>query len=176
MKYLFATIIGALTATTALAASDVDIVSPSGIEFVPLNPARGDAAPQAGVLWGDIRKDVPTGAIIRFKPEFSSPPHIHNITYRAVVIEGSVHNDDPDAANMWMGPGSFWTQPAGLNHITSAGEDGATIFLEILEGPYLVKPEKDAFRNGEQPINIADGNLVWLGQDDMQWIAQAESA
>jgi hypothetical protein len=60
----------------------------------------------------------------------------------------TVHNDDPDAANMWMGPGSFWSQPAGEPHITSAAaEGGATIFLEILEGPYLVRPTKEAFDN-----------------------------
>ena len=55
---------------------------------------------------------------------FSSPPHIHNVTYRAMVIKGLVHNDDPEAENMWMPPGSFWTQPAGEAHITSAkGEE-----------------------------------------------------
>ena len=30
------------------------------VTYQPLNPARGDASPQAGVLWGDITKDVPS--------------------------------------------------------------------------------------------------------------------
>lgn len=33
----------------------VRVVTPDLVDYVPLNPARGDASPQAGVLWGDIR-------------------------------------------------------------------------------------------------------------------------
>lgn len=148
-----------------------EVVSKSDVEFQPLNPARGDASPRAGILWGDIGKDSPTGALIEFADGFSSPPHIHNITYRAVVISGAVHNDDPDAETMWMGPGSFWTQPAGESHITAAAEgDRATAFLEILEGPYLVQPTDKAFDNGERPINIEARNVVWLDSSDVAWI------
>ncbi len=49
-----------------------------------------------------------------------------------------------------MGPGSFWTQPAGQTHITAAGEGGkATAFLEIMEGPYLVRPPDASFDDGD---------------------------
>ncbi|MEM9052957.1 MAG: DUF4437 domain-containing protein, partial [Bacteroidota bacterium] len=96
----------------------------SEIIWQKLNPARGDASPQAGTLWGDRKGEVSTGFLAKFVDGFSSPPHIHNVTYRAVVISGLVHNDDPEAENMWMPPGSFWTQPAGETHITSAqGEE-----------------------------------------------------
>lgn len=160
-----------ISETSSQALTNVSVVTPDELEFIPLNPARGDAAPQAGVLWGDIREDVATGTLLRFADGFSSPPHIHNITYRGVVISGQMHNDDPDAANMWMGPGSFWTQPAGEVHITSAKEGApATAFLEILEGPYLVNPPEDAFENGELPINLASSNIVWLDANDMKWI------
>ena len=145
-------------------AADADLVvlTPDEVEYIPLNPARGDAAPQAGTLWGNIREDVPSGVLLRFADGFSSPPHIHNITYRAVVIDGDIHNDDPDAAKMWMGPGSFWIQPAGEVHITAAkpGAEGLS-FLEITEGPYLVEPGEKAFDNGERPLNIDAGNMVW---------------
>ena len=150
----------------------VEVVPSADVAFQPLNPARGDASPQAGVLWGDIREDVPTGTIIRFKPGFSSPPHIHNITYRAVVISGAVHNDDPAAEPMWMGPGSFWTQPAGATHITAAREDAglSTAFLEIQEGPYLVQPKDRAFANGEFPVNVEADNIVWIDAADVAWV------
>ncbi|WP_306145597.1 DUF4437 domain-containing protein [Roseibium sp. MMSF_3412] len=150
----------------------VEVVPSADVAFQPLNPARGDAGPQAGVLWGDIREDVPTGTIIRFKPGFSSPPHIHIITYRAVVISGAVHNDDPAAEPMWMGPGSFWTQPAGATHITAAREDAglSSAFLEIQEGPYLVQPRDRAFANGEFPVNVAAGNIVWIDAEDVAWV------
>ncbi|MEM7745782.1 MAG: DUF4437 domain-containing protein [Pseudomonadota bacterium] len=149
----------------------VNVVERTEVEFIPLNPARGDASPKAGVLWGDIRQDVPSGALITFADGFASPPHIHNITYRAVVIEGTVHNDDPDAENLWMGPGSFWTQPAGEVHITSVGPGGGTAFLEILSGPYLVQPSRQAFDNGERPVNVEERNVVWLDSSDVSWVA-----
>ncbi|MEM7492498.1 MAG: DUF4437 domain-containing protein [Pseudomonadota bacterium] len=150
----------------------VRVVTPYQVDYVPLNPARGDASPQAEVLWGDIREDVPSGVLLRFAEGFSSPPHIHNITYRAIVISGEIHNDDPDSANMWMGPGTFWTQPAGEVHITSARPGlGGTGFLEILEGPYLVQPGDQVFDNGERPLNLMQSNMVWMTADEFDWIA-----
>ena len=150
---------------------EVTVVTVEDLSFQPLNPARGDASPQAGVLWGDIREDTASGMILKFADGFSSPPHIHNITYRGVVIKGGLHNDDPDAAKMWMGPGSYWTQPAGEDHITAAKPgSGAISFLEIFKGPYLVKPSSDAFQTQELPVNIDASNLVWLGPQDLEWI------
>lgn len=58
------------------------------VKWEPLNPARGDASPRAGTLWGDRKGRGPTGFLVRFKQGFASPPHIHNVTYRGVVIEG----------------------------------------------------------------------------------------
>ncbi|MEL7171774.1 MAG: DUF4437 domain-containing protein [Pseudomonadota bacterium] len=161
----------ALSAGATVAQPVVEVVPRSEIELQPLNPLRGDLSPKAGVLWGDIKQDVPTGTLIEFVDGFASPPHIHNITYRAVVISGSVHNDDPEAARMWMGPGSFWTQPAGENHITAALEGSrATAFLEILSGPYLVQPAEQEFDNGERPINIEARNVIWLDAADVAWL------
>lgn len=155
----------------------VTVITGDKVSYQPLNPARGDASPQAGVLWGDITKDVPSGMLLKFAEGFSSPPHIHNITYRAVVIDGEIHNDDPDAANMWMGPGTYWSQPAGEVHITSARPGvGGTGFLEILEGPYLVQPGDKAFDNGERPLNLVSSNMVWMSADEMNWIQTGNSA
>jgi len=138
------------------------VVLSSEIEFEKLNPARGDQSPQAGTIWGDRNGELPTGFLAKFVDGFSSPPHIHNVSYRAVVIKGSIHNDDPKAGNMWMKPGSFWTQPAGESHITSAKGEENIALVEIDKGPYLVKPIKEAVDNGERPINIDVSNLVWL--------------
>lgn len=156
---------------TVGAGMSYEVLPRDAVGFQPLNPLRGDASPQAGVLWGDIRADLPTGTLIEFADGFSSPPHIHNITYRGVVIAGEVHNDDPDAAVLWMGPGSFWTQPAGETHITAARPGaGATAFLEILEGPYLVRPAAEAFDNGERPVNLAANNIVWQNATMTTWV------
>ena len=140
----------------------IEIVEISEVKWEKLNPARGDKSPQAGTLWGDRKGDVPTGFLAKFVDGFSSPPHIHNATYRAVVIEGLVHNDDPKAELMWMPPGSFWTQPKGESHITSAKGETNIALVEIDKGPYLVKPPEEAEDTGERPVNIDVQNLVWV--------------
>lgn len=143
-------------------AAPIRVVLASEIDWQALNPARGDMSPRAGTLWGDRNAATPTGFLAEFKDGFSSPPHIHNVSYRAVVISGGIHNDDPDAEQMWMGPGSFWTQPKGEAHITSARGDKNVALVEIDYGPYLVKPTTEAFDSGERPINVDISNVVWL--------------
>ena len=142
--------------------STTELVPFSEIEWEQLNPARGDKSPQAGTLWGNRKDTVPTGFLARFVDGFSSPPHIHNATYRAVVISGLIHNDDPDAADMWMPAGSFWTQPKGEVHITAARGTTNVALDEIDKGPYLVLPLDEAFDSGERPINVDASNIVWV--------------
>lgn len=144
------------------AAPIIQVLKASEVRWEQLNPARGDQSPQAGTLWGDRKGTVPTGYLIKFEDGFCSPPHIHNVTYRGVVISGLVHNDDPGAARMWMPPGSFWTQPKGEAHITAAQGSGSMAYIEIEEGPYLVLPTVRAFDSGERPVNVDASNLVWL--------------
>ncbi|MEM9141334.1 MAG: DUF4437 domain-containing protein [Bacteroidota bacterium] len=146
------------------------ILLSSEIVWEKLNPARGDQSPQAGTLWGDRRGREATGFLAKFVDGFSSPAHIHNVTYRAVVIKGLVHNDDPQAENMWMGPGSFWTQPSGESHITAAKGAENIALVEINQGPYLVKPTSEAFDNGESPVNIEASNVVWLNAQKTNWV------
>lgn len=172
--------IGVLLAlnTNIAVASDLkkraDVVLGSEIQWGDLNPARGDASPRAANLWGDRTKDGATGFLVKFKDGFSSPPHIHNVTYRGVVISGLIHNDDKGAKKMWLPAGSFWTQPAGESHITVAQGENNLIYVEIDEGPYLVHPEAKAFDNGQSPVNIDKSNIVWLDASDVTWLNHPE--
>ena len=150
-----------LTTLPAMA-KDYSVLATDDIEWGLLNPLRGDASPRAADLWGDRTKDMATGMLVKFNKGFSSPPHIHNISYRGIVIEGLMHNDDPAAEKMWLPAGSFWTQPAGEIHITAANARDNTIYLEIDSGPYLVLSAEKAFDNGERPVNMDERNLVWL--------------
>ena len=152
------------------------VILSSEIVWEKLNPARGDKSPQAGTIWGDRNGTEATGFLAKFVDGFSSPPHIHNVTYRAVVIKGAIHNDDPDAENMWMKPGSFWTQPEGEAHITSASGEESIALVEIDHGPYLVKPANEAYDNGERPINIDVSNIVWLNSHKTKWIDSESDA
>ena len=134
-------IAGSMAAKPAVsqAVGKLEVRLASELQWEQLNPARGDASPQAADVWGNRKEklinqavadmlgtsmdetfDPGTGFLVKFVDGFESPPHIHNVSYRGVVISGKVHNDDPDAKEMWMPAGSYWTQPAGEVHITSA--------------------------------------------------------
>lgn len=138
------------------------VVKIEDVNWEQLNPARGDSSPKAGTLWGDRKGEVATGFLVKFVDGFSSPPHIHNVTYRGVVISGLIHNDDPEAEHMWMAPGSFWTQPEGEAHITAAKGKENMAYIEIDSGPYLVHATEKAFDNGERPVNVDATNIIWL--------------
>ena len=153
----------------------VKVMSADEVEWGYLNPLRGVLSPGAADLWGDRTGGNATGMLVRFKKGFESPPHIHNITYRGIVIEGQMHNDDPSAAKMWMPPGSFWTQPAGEDHTTAANGETNLIYLEIDSGPYLVMPSDEQFDNGERPLNLHADNMVWQDNSDLYSI-QADKA
>ena len=141
------------------------LVEAQDVNWGFLNPLRGNKSPGAANLWGNRLKNEATGMLVRFNKGFSSPPHIHNISYRGVVINGLLHNADPNVEKMWMPAGSFWTQPAGANHITAANGEENLIYLEIDAGPYLVKPSSEHFDNRERPVNLHRDNLVWLKQE-----------
>lgn len=149
-----------------------EVVTTSDVEWGYLNPLRGDKSPAAGKLWGDRTETAASGFLVKFKKGFSSPPHIHNVTYRGVVIEGLLFNDDEKAEEMWLPAGSFWQQPAGEAHITAASGEENLAYIEIQEGPYLVKPTDEAFDNGERPVNVDTSNLVWLNASDIKWVLQ----
>ncbi len=161
----------AQTLKTDNSKSKNEVVTASDIDWGYLNPLRGDKSPAAGKLWGDRTDTLASGFLVKFKKGFSSPPHIHNVTYRGLVIEGLLHNDDPKAENMWLPAGSFWVQPAGEAHITAAEGERNLAYIEIQEGPYLVKPTTEAFDNGERPVNVDESNLVWLNASDITWVS-----
>ncbi|MCG8578615.1 MAG: DUF4437 domain-containing protein [Bacteroidales bacterium] len=140
------------------------------IKFIPLNPARGDKAPQAGAIYGNIRDTVATGYIGKFKDGFSSPTHIHNVTYRAIVMNGDLHNADENAPKMWMPTGSAWIQPKGQLHITAAQGENAMAYIEIDSGPYLVWPVYKNFQSDGKPINIHASNMIYLGKNESKLI------
>lgn len=154
-------------------AKNRDVMRASDVPWGALNPARGDKGPRAGALWNDRTAESASGFLVRFSDGFSSPPHIHNVTYRGVVISGQIHNDDPNAEEMWMPVGSFWTQPAGEVHITAAMGEDVMAYIEIDSGPYLVLPKEDAFDKGKRPVNIVPSNLVWLSKSQTSWIVGA---
>jgi hypothetical protein len=84
-----------------------------------------------------------------------------------MVIKGLIHNDDPHAEAMWMPTGSFWTQPKGAAHITAAKGTDTLAYIEIEEGPYLVRPVEEAFQSEERPVNVDASDIVWLNASEI---------
>jgi quercetin dioxygenase-like cupin family protein len=175
-KFLSLSLVSVVTTAcfgTQVAAEPTDeVILASEVKWEQLNPARGDKSPKAGTLWGDRNGTGPTGFLVSFVDGFSSPPHIHNVSYRGVVISGLIHNDDPGAADAWMPTGSFWTQPKGEVHITAAKGSTSVAYIEIEKGPYLVLPIEKAFDSGERPVNVDASNIVWLDASNTNWVDQ----
>ena len=123
----------------------------------------------AGTLWGDRTGPGPSGFLLKPVDGFRSPPHIHNIAYRGVVISDTIHNDDPNAEEMYMPPGSFWTQPAGGVHITAAKGSNPLAYIEV-EDAFGVLPAEEAFDSEEKPINVDVSNIIWLDASNIVWL------
>ncbi len=170
MKKIIITLTALVMTTSATMAQSHTVITPDQIRWGMLNPARGDQSPKAFDLYGDRTKDTATGMLVKFEKGFTSPPHIHNITYRGVVIEGLMHNADPKASIQWLPKGSFWVQPAGGDHVTAAGDEKNLIYLEIDHGPYLVEDSSEHFESHDHAININNSNLVWVTASDATWI------
>lgn len=174
--FLFFALVGMVTTSVfgqkSITEPIYQVVLISEVKWDHLNPARGDLAPKAATLWGDRKGIESTGFLLKPTDGFQSPPHIHNVSYRAVVTNGLIHNDDPNAEKMWLPSGSFWTQPKGEIHITAAKGTNSLAYVEIEEGPYLVLPSEEKFDSGERPVNIDKSNMVWLDASDINWINQ----
>ena len=175
LSIAFVSILYFCASTQVTSEPTFNVVLTSEIKWTPLNPARGKLGPKAANLWGDRTGTGPSGFLVKFVDGFSSPPHIHNVTYRGVVISGLVHNDDPNAEEFWMPTGSFWTQAAGEMHITAAKGKNNIAYIEIENSPYLVLPTKEAFDSTEKSVNIEESNIVWLDASNTNWIKQPEN-
>jgi len=175
LSIVFACILYVCTSTQVTSEPTSNVVLTTEIKWTPLNPARGDKGPMAGTLWGDRTGSGPSGFLVKFVDGFSSPPHIHNITYRGVVISGLVHNDDPNAEEAWMPSGSFWTQAAGEVHITAAKGSNNIAYIEIEKSPYLVLPTNEAFNSIDKSVNVEKSNIVWLDASNSKWIKQPKN-
>lgn len=151
----------AASAGDVAAGAAVEVVLASDVVWEQLNPARGDQSPQAGTLWGDRKGPGATGFLLKPVDGFRSPPHIHNVSYRGVVISGLIHNDHPEAEDVWMPAGSFWTQPRGGVHITAALGEETYAIIEIDEGPYLVLGVDEQFEDQDDPINMPASEIRW---------------
>ena len=136
-RLLLATL-AATSVASALAATEITLLdtsdvtwerTPEGVAFAPLSGDRFREAYQALV-------ELPAGTV--------SPPHVKTATMNGVLLQGKmVHYgsaSDPNAARV-MGPGSFYSIPAGFAHVSACVsavpcvaylyQDGAFDFIPV---------------------------------------------
>jgi beta-alanine degradation protein BauB len=94
--------------------------------------------PQMADLWGNHEKGA-YGGIMKLPAGFTSPMHTHKGDYQAIQIAGtSAHwlvGEDGKAAKK-MAPGSYWTMPGKLPHVSSCEKGADCLVLVIQKGKF----------------------------------------
>lgn len=131
--------------------------TPKDIKFAALMPDMKDG-PQIADVWGDSASEA-HGRFWKFAGGFASPPHTHSSDYHAVVLKGTVMNYAPDdKAPKEMGPGSYWMQPAGGDHITACKAGEECLIYSYTMGKFDFTPTGDAAAGGG--AGSADGSAA----------------
>lgn len=149
-----------LNIDASLAQQNLKIVLKSEVEWEQLNPNRGENSPMAASLWGDRTGPGPSGFLLKPVDGFKSPPHIHTANYHGVVIRGRVHNAEPDAKDLYLPTGSFWTQPGGGIHITAA-RGNSLAYIEV-DGEFDVLPAEMSASKDTLATVIPVSNMKWV--------------
>lgn len=128
------------------------------------------------IFGGDFKKDTPSGFLVKFKDGYKSPLHVNSTDYKAIAIDGRFHNGAKNAEAMWMGQGSYWTQPKGEVHETFATFAKEPLaFIEVDSGIYKEQSEDKATNNNAQPINMDASNIIWLDANNANWLDEKAS-
>jgi uncharacterized RmlC-like cupin family protein len=88
---------------------------------------------QTTVLSGNPNAPGPYAFEIRVPPHTSIAAHLHRDNRNAIVVSGEWHFGYGDEANevstMKLGPGGFYTEPAGVNHFAFTGDSPAVVYI-----------------------------------------------
>lgn len=88
---------------------------------------------QTTVLSGDPNATVPYIIEIRVPPNTSIAAHSHHDDRTAIVVSGEWHfgygKHADQAATTKLGPGGFYTEPAGVDHFAYTGKSSAVVYI-----------------------------------------------
>ncbi len=109
----------------------------------------GDVAFEAvegmdGMAYVQVNGDPATGPssqLARLDAGFDTGWHTHDFEYEAIVLKGTItkqQQGDPEAR--YLPAGSFYIQPAQVNHRNTCTPDGECIFYYHSEGPDSFNP------------------------------------
>ncbi len=88
---------------------------------------------QTTVLAGDPKAPGPYAIEIRVPPHTRIVAHSHRDNRTAIVVSGEWHfgygNQAKEAATSKLGPGGFYTEPAGVAHFAFTGDVPAVVYI-----------------------------------------------
>ncbi|HTT97799.1 MAG TPA: alpha/beta fold hydrolase [Rhizomicrobium sp.] len=88
---------------------------------------------QTTVLSGDPTQPGPYAFEIRVPAHTKIAAHLHRDNRNAIVVSGEWHfgygDEASDAAARTLGPGGFYTEPAGVNHFAFTGDKPAVVYI-----------------------------------------------
>lgn len=88
---------------------------------------------QTTVLSGNPNAPGPYAFEIRVPAHTRIAAHLHRDDRNALVVSGQWHfgygDEASDAAAKTLGPGGFYTEPAGVNHFAFTGDEPAVVYI-----------------------------------------------
>lgn len=115
-------------------ATAVAVVTPAEAEWTEIVPGI-----EFGALFGTWSEEG-HGKLVRFAPGVLSPMHTHGAGYHAVVISGTVVNPYEGEENPpEMGPGTYWSTPAGAVHATGCVSEEPCLIYAHMESAWDIE-------------------------------------
>ncbi len=112
------------------------------VPWTPFNPEEPDGI-QIVVLNGDPSAG-PSAMLARFPVGFDSGLHSHTAAYTAVAIRGARRHGSNMDDLVELGPGAYWTQPAGEVHVDICDDPEYCISYVEFDGPVDMIPAEAA--------------------------------
>lgn len=113
-----------------------------GLALIPAGelkwtPLPGIPGAEQVMLCGDTAKS-PHRALFKYPVGLSAPLHSHSHGDRAVIVSGWLSLGVPGAATKKLGPGSYFSIAAGIDHVTKVEGDQPCVFYIERTGPFDV--------------------------------------
>ncbi len=109
--------------------------------------------PKVANITGDYKKGAYMG-LLTIPAGFTSPMHSHSGDYEAVQIEGTSSHwfkgDDGTKAKK-MTPGSYWSMPAKIDHVSACDKGKDCVMLLIQKSKFDFTAAKEAVPKKEEP-------------------------
>lgn len=122
-----------------LAIRGKSLIAANELKWTPLPGIEGA---QQALIVGDPAKEAHR-AFFKYPVGLKSPPHSHSFGDRGVIVSGTLGLALEGAPRKTLGPGSFFSIGAGIEHVTTVEGDAPCVFYLEREGPFDVVVAQD---------------------------------